>query len=200
MADSYFTLQSSSEGLYKDKGSKFLSFAIPIKSTDDVKQILEDYRRRFFDARHVCYAYMVGADRDVFRSNDDGEPSGTAGKPILGQINSFNLTDILIIVVRYFGGILLGTSGLITAYRSAAKDAIENAQIVERAVLRRYKISMPYTIVNDIMRIIKDSKTTICHTEYENDLQILDLEVQQAQANAFEQKINKYIGYGLKRL
>ncbi len=199
MADSFLTISTSSEGLYKDKGSKFLSFAFPVKSVDCVKEILDEYRRRYFDARHVCYAYMLGEQRDIYRSNDDGEPSGTAGKPILGQINSYNLTDILIIVVRYFGGILLGTSGLITAYKSAAKDAIDNAQIVECQIMRHYKISFPYALVNDVMRIIKDTHTTICRTEYENDQQILELDVLQAQNTVFEQKTNKYIGYGLKR-
>lgn len=200
MADKYLTIKHQSSGLYKDKGSKFISFAIPVRTIDDIKPILEQYKKEYFDARHVCYAYMLGPERLTFRSNDDGEPSGTAGKPILGQINSYNLTNILIIVVRYFGGILLGTSGLITAYRNAAKDAIDNAEITEHAVVRYYTVSFPYDIVNDIMRIVKDTHSQILDTKYDNDSQTLQIEVQQAVSKTFEEKINKFEGYGLKRI
>ena len=128
MSDFFKTLAAPSEGLYKEKMSKFLSFAIPVQSADEAKEIIKQYQKRFYDARHVCWAYMIGTDRSEFLSSDNGEPSGTAGKPILGQINSFGLTNVLIIVVRYFGGILLGTSGLIVAYREAAAEAIANAE------------------------------------------------------------------------
>ena len=134
MDDTYLTISRTSEGIYKEKMSKFLSFAIPVTTVDEVKRELEKYQKEYYDARHVCWAYMLGHERTQFRSNDNGEPSGTAGKPILGQINSANLTDILIVVVRYFGGIKLGTSGLIIAYREAAAEAIAANEIVERLV------------------------------------------------------------------
>lgn len=199
MADSFQTISEPSEGLFKDKGSKFLSFAIPIENTQEIKALLEKYRKEYYDARHICYAYMIGTERNEYRSNDDGEPSGTAGKPILGQINSYNLTNILIIVVRYFGGILLGTSGLINAYKNAAKDAIDNAKIVTCTITIQHTISVPYDIINDIMRIIKDNRAQIVQTEYDNNNQILTIQVEQALNDNFETKITKYEGYGLKR-
>lgn len=199
MADSYFSVENISQGLYKDKGSKFISFAVPVKSVDEVNTILAHYRKEYYDARHVCYAYMLGAEREIFRSNDDGEPSGTAGKPILGQINSYNLTNVLIVVIRYFGGILLGTSGLIAAYRNAAKDAIDNARIIEHALTKIHKISFPYDIVSHIMRIIKDCHAQILNTEYQDNTQILTIEVQQAVSTACEEKLDKFSHYGLKR-
>ena len=152
MPDSYKTIVKLSEGIYKEKGSKFLSFAIPATSVEEVKLILEEYRKRFYDARHVCYAYMLGAGRNEFRANDDGEPSGTAGRPILGQINSFELTNILVIVARYFGGILLGTGGLITAYKEAAKDALAQAEVLEKTVKIRFKIEFGYELLDYFRR------------------------------------------------
>ncbi|MBO7315559.1 MAG: YigZ family protein, partial [Paludibacteraceae bacterium] len=134
MSDTFLTIKSPAEGLFKDKGSKFLAFAYPVKTVDEVKDIVQQKRAEFYDARHVCYAYMLGAERKNFRAVDDGEPSSTAGKPILGQINSHQLTNILVIVVRYFGGILLGTSGLINAYKEASAAAITNAEIEEEIV------------------------------------------------------------------
>ncbi len=199
MTDSYYSVENLSQGLYKDKGSKFISFAMPVRSVDEVNTALARYRKEYYDARHICYAYMLGAEREIFRSNDDGEPSGTAGKPILGQINSYNLTNILIVVIRYFGGILLGTSGLIVAYRSAAKNAIDNARIIEHALTKTYKISFPYDIVSHIMRIVKDCNAQILNTEYQDNTQILTIEVQQAVASACEEKIDKFSHYGLKR-
>jgi uncharacterized YigZ family protein len=154
--DSFRTISTLSEGLFKDKGSKFLSFALPVKSAEEALEEVKKKRKEFFDARHVCWAYMLGAERLNFRMNDDGEPSGTAGKPILGQINSNDLTDILIIVVRYFGGTLLGTSGLISAYKNAAANALENAQIVEIDIEKTLKITCDYENLNFVMKIIKD--------------------------------------------
>lgn len=154
--DKYLTIEKPSKGIFKDKGSKFLAFAYPVKSESEIKNIINFLKEEYFDARHHCYAYRLGADQKVFRSNDDGEPSGTAGKPILGQIVSNNLTNILIVVVRYFGGTLLGTSGLITAYRSASADAVSNAEIVERYVFAIYRISFDYQGMNSIMKIVKD--------------------------------------------
>ncbi len=153
----YFkTIKSFSEGIYKEKGSRFLAFAFPVVSQDEIKPIIEGIRKEYHDARHHCYAYMIGADRMSWRINDDGEPSGTAGRPILGQINSFGLTNILIVVSRYFGGTLLGVSGLINAYKSAAADAIRNAEIVERTLHEYYEINFPYISMNDVMKILKE--------------------------------------------
>lgn len=168
MAESYLTIKNKSEGLYKEKGSKFLSFAIPVSNIEEIKEILKDYRKEFYDARHVCYAYMLGADRDEFRANDDGEPSGTAGRPILGQINSRNLTNVLVIVVRYFGGILLGTGGLIVAYKQAAADALDLAEIEERQVECMHKVHFDYPQMNDVMRILKEENASVKDTQYTN--------------------------------
>lgn len=172
MADIYKTIEKQSSGLYKEKGSKFLSFAIPVENIDEIKTILQDYKKEYFDARHVCYAYMLGPDRAEFRSNDDGEPSGTAGKPILGQINSNELTDVLIIVVRYFGGILLGTGGLITAYKEAAADAINNSRIIEKIVKTEITIRFDYLIMNDIMSFVKQMNAEIKHQSFDNECEI----------------------------
>ena len=162
MDDTYLTIVSSSEGIYKDKGSKFLSFAFPVSSVEEAMQLIDGKRKEFHDARHVCYAYMLGKDRINFRTNDDGEPSGTAGKPILGQINSKQLTDILIVVVRYFGGVLLGTGGLILAYKNAAMEALAVAKIEQRVVERTYTVMFDYAAMNEVMRVIKDNQLTIC--------------------------------------
>ena len=155
-SDNYKTIRSSSEGIYKEKGSRFLSFAFPVGSQEEIKPLIEGIRKEYHDARHHCYAYMVGRDRLIWRINDDGEPSGTAGRPILGQINSFGLTNILIVVSRYFGGTLLGVSGLINAYKSAAADAIMNSVIIERTLHEYYIIDFPYISMNDVMKILKE--------------------------------------------
>jgi uncharacterized YigZ family protein len=159
--DTYRTIKSLSEGYYTEKRSRFLSFAIPVKTREEAMNVVKEYRKKYFDSRHVCWAYMLGAERDTFRSNDDGEPSSTAGKPILGQINSNELTDILIIAVRYFGGIELGTSGLIVAYRTAASAAIAAAEIEERTVDEIIEISFEYQHLNSIMRIIKEEQPEV---------------------------------------
>jgi len=172
MAESFRSITHLSQGIYKEKGSKFLSFAIPVKDVAEIKSILDNYRKKYYDARHVCYAYMLGADRSESRANDDGEPSGTAGRPILGQINSSKLTDILVIVVRYFGGILLGTSGLITAYKEAAADAIGQANIVEITVKNELTIRFEYPLLNDVMRIIKEFDVQIVNQQFEEQCSI----------------------------
>ena len=156
--DEYKTIAQFSEGLYKEKGSRFISHAIPVNSLQEVKEQLEQVRKKFHDARHHCYAYRLGFDKSVMRFNDNGEPSGTAGKPIYGQIVSSDLTNILIIVTRYFGGIKLGTSGLIQAYRSAARDALEHAEIVVRRVFDQYEIEFDYTRMNEVMHLLKEEK------------------------------------------
>lgn len=163
--DTYKTIAAPAEGLYKEQGSKFLSFAYSVSSVDEVKILVEAKRKEFHDARHVCYAYMLGSARTEFRSNDDGEPSGTAGRPILGQINSNQLTDILIIVVRYFGGVLLGTSGLITAYKAAAAEAIAASDIIDCIIESIYTVTFGYEQMNAVMRIIKDHQLTVLSQE-----------------------------------
>lgn len=167
--DSYRTITALSEGTYSEKRSKFLAFAIPVRSAEEVKQIVAEYQKKYYDARHVCYAYMLGAERTEFRANDNGEPSGTAGKPILGQINSNELTDILIIVVRYFGGVKLGTSGLIVAYRLAAAEAIAAAEIIEKTVDEEITFYFEYPFMNDVMRIVKEEAPDIVSQGYDND-------------------------------
>src|ERR1035437_9764862 len=168
MSDTYKTIIAPTEGIYKEKGSKFLSFAIPVSSADEVKEIVKNYRKEYYDSRHVCYAYMLGADRKEWRANDDGEPSGTAGRPIMGQINSRELTNILVIVVRYFGGVLLGTGGLTTAYKEATADALNQAVIIEKTVDVTISINFEYILLNDIMRLIKDTSTQILHQSFDN--------------------------------
>lgn len=155
MDDTYKTVNRPAEGYITEKKSKFIAHIFPVKSAEQVKEILEEQRKKYYDARHVCWAYMLGWERTEFRSNDDGEPSGTAGRPILGQINSAELTDVLIIVVRYFGGTLLGTGGLIKAYKEAAVDVVANAEVVERTVDDIIEIVFDYTLLNEVMRVLK---------------------------------------------
>ena len=193
MPNSFKTISSLSEGIYKEKGSKFLSFAIPATSVDEVKKILDEYRKKFYDARHVCYAYMIGADREIFRSNDDGEPSGTAGKPILGQINSFELTNILIVVIRYFGGILLGTGGLITAYKEATKDAILQAEIVDIIVKEYFTVKFRYELMNEVMRIFKEFEPEISKTDLQYTC-IYQVNISKAVADTFFSKLKSIYG------
>ncbi|MEA4984697.1 IMPACT family member YigZ [bioreactor metagenome] len=161
MIETYLTIQRQSNGIYKEKGSKFLSFALPVRHIDEIKQHLAAFKKEYYDARHVCYAYMLGAEREEYRANDDGEPSGTAGKPILGQINSRGLTNVLVIVVRYFGGILLGTGGLITAYKEAASDALEQAEIIELTVDCTMDIFFEYPVMDLVMNAIKQYQAQI---------------------------------------
>jgi uncharacterized YigZ family protein len=164
--DSYWTLSAPSEGLYKEKMSKFYAFAHPCRTAAEALEIVAGYRKQYYDARHVCWAYMLGVARTDFRSNDDGEPSGTAGKPILGQINSRGLSDLVIIVVRYFGGIKLGTSGLIEAYRTAAAEALNAAQLEERLVEEQLTAQLDYALMGDVMRIVKEEGATLLDQEY----------------------------------
>ena len=154
--DIYKTIKSPAEGLYKEKGSRFVSKAIPISDQEEIKPIIEKIRKEHHEARHHCYAYIIGHDRTTWRINDDGEPSGTAGRPIMGQINSFGLTNLIIVVSRYFGGTLLGVSGLINAYRKSAASALQNSEIIERTLQEYYEITYPYAVMNDVMKILKD--------------------------------------------
>lgn len=154
--DTYKTIEIQSEGLYKDKGSKFIAIAIPVLSEEEIKEHLQQLRKKYYDARHHCYAYALGPTRDAFRINDDGEPSGTAGKPIYGQILSHDLTNILIVVIRYFGGVKLGVRGLINAYKGAAQDALNNNNIREKVIKEIYELHFDYPLMNDVMRILKE--------------------------------------------
>lgn len=172
MADTFYTLDAPSEGLYKEKMSKFISFAVPVTSAAEAKEVVAKYQKEYFDARHVCWAYMIGTARNEFLSNDNGEPSGTAGKPILGQINSFNLTNIVIIVVRYFGGIKLGTSGLIVAYREAAREAINAGNIIECHEMTSISFNFPYLAMNDVMKVVKDPGIKISDQVFDNACQM----------------------------
>ena len=169
MEDTYKTIEGQSESVYTEKRSKFIAIAIPVRTLAEIKQYLEEYQKKYYDARHVCYAYMLGAERKDFRANDNGEPSGTAGKPILGQINSNELTDILVIVVRYFGGIKLGTSGLIVAYRTAAAQAIAEETVKEKTVDQDVTVAFEYPFMNDVMRIVKEESPEILEQSYDMD-------------------------------
>lgn len=167
--DTYKTIIGQSEAIYTEKRSKFIAIAIPVRTLEEVKEQLDIYQKKYYDARHVCYAYMLGPDRKNFRANDNGEPSGTAGKPILGQINSKELTDVLVIVVRYFGGIKLGTSGLIVAYRTAAAQALTKAEIIEKTVDEEVEFAFEYPFMNDVMRIVKEESPEIVSQSYDMD-------------------------------
>lgn len=190
MDDTYRTIRDLSEGYYTEKRSRFLSFALPVRTPDEVKTQLDIYRKKYYDARHVCWAYMLGPDRTVFRANDDGEPSSTAGKPILGQINSNNLTDILIIIVRYFGGIELGTSGLIVAYRTAAAEAIAAAHIEERTVDETITITFEYPHLNSVMRIVKEDKPDVLTQSFELTCE-MTLRIRQSRMDALKSRLLK---------
>ncbi|MDR1644861.1 MAG: YigZ family protein [Tannerellaceae bacterium] len=188
--DVYRTIHEPAEGYYTEKRSRFLSFVLPVSDVDQAKEQIDRYRRQYYDARHVCWAYMLGHERNVFRANDDGEPSSTAGRPILGQINSNVLTDILIIVVRYFGGIELGTSGLIVAYRSAAADAIAHARIVERTVDEEITVCFEYPFLNSIMRIVKEESPTIVAQSFDMDCR-LTLRIRKSRAALLRSRLSK---------
>jgi uncharacterized YigZ family protein len=169
ISDSYKTIKSVSCGIYKEKGSKFISEAYPVTDESEIKIILENVRRKYHEAKHHSYAYLLGKEGQVWRINDDGEPSGTAGKPTMGQIRSFGLTNVLIIVSRYFGGTLLGVSGLINAYRSAAESALSNAEIIDHIIHEFYEITYPYSAMNDVMKIIKEEN--IIQSDHNFDLE-----------------------------
>ena len=190
MTDEYKTLKSGGEGYYTEKRSKFLAFAHHVQTVDEIKDLIAGYRKKYYDARHVCYAYMLGPERLEFRANDDGEPSSTAGKPILGQINSNELTDILIVVVRYYGGVNLGTSGLIVAYREAAADALANSEIETRQVEEIITYSFAYPLMNDVMRIVKDMQPRIVEQTYDNTCEI-KLSIRKSEAEQLKSRLER---------
>ena len=189
--DEFLTITDTpAEGFYSEKRSKFLAFAFHVTSEEEVKQYVAEFRKKYYDARHVCWAYMLGADRTDFRANDDGEPSSTAGKPILGQINKNELTDILIIVVRYYGGVNLGTSGLIVAYRTAAAEAIANAEMVSQFLEEEVVFDFPYIMMNDVMKIIKDMSPRIISQTYDNTCE-MKLSIRKSEAPMLKAKFDK---------
>lgn len=191
MTDEYKTItEVIGEGFYSEKRSKFLAFAHHVETIDEIKDILASYRKKYYDARHVCYAYMLGADKADFRANDDGEPSSTAGKPILGQINSYDLTNVLVIVVRYYGGVNLGTGGLIVAYRTAAADALNHATIETRLVEEVITYSFPYPMMNAVMRVIKEMQPRIVSQTFDNTCSI-SMSIRQEMATVLRDRLEK---------
>lgn len=191
MTDEYKTItEVIGEGFYSEKRSKFLAFAHHVETIDEIKDILASYRKKYYDARHVCYAYVLDADKADFRANDDGEPSSTAGKPILGQINSYDLTNVLVIVVRYYGGVNLGTGGLIVAYRTAAADALDHATIETRLVEEVITYSFPYPMMNAVMRVIKEMQPRIVSQTFDNTCSI-SMSIRQEMAPVLRDRLEK---------
>ena len=172
MGDTYKTITGVAEGLFTEKRSKFIAYAVPVRTVEEVKEQVEKFRKQYYDARHVCWAYMLGHERKNFRANDDGEPSGTAGKPILGQINSNELTNILVVVIRYFGGIKLGTGGLIVAYKAAAAEVLAVSEVEERTVDVDIKVIYEYPFMNGVMRIIKEMNVEIVSQSFDMDCEM----------------------------
>ena len=190
MNDEYKTIDDTGQGVYTEKRSKFLAYAHHVSDIEQIKQLLAAYRKQHYDARHVCYAYMLGPERLDFRANDDGEPSSTAGKPILGQINSRELTNVLVVVVRYYGGVNLGTGGLIVAYRTAAALALDNAHAVSRTVEETITFAFPYVMMNSVMRVVKESEAKIVDTNYENTCEIT-LSIARSKAEALQNRLDQ---------
>lgn len=193
-SDTYRTITAPAGGTYSQLRSKFLAFALPVRTVDDVRRHVAAYAKRFYDARHVCYAYMLGPERTEYRANDNGEPSSTAGKPILGQINANELTDILVIVVRYFGGVKLGTSGLIVAYRTAAAEAIARATIVERTIDDDVVVAFPYPLMNAVMRIVKEEQPRIVEQGYNDGLSTMTLRIRRSLMPRLRERLEGLLG------
>ncbi len=197
LKDSYLTIAAPAEAIYKEKSSKFLTYAYPVHSEEEIRELLEVLYKRHYDATHHCYAWRMGPHGEQFRSNDDGEPSGTAGKPILGQLLSNSLTDCLIVVVRYFGGTKLGVSGLISAYKESAAAVIEEAEIIEKTVDRVFTIEFPYLVMNDVMRIIKDEQPNILSQDNHN-LCTMQLSMRESRAETLLGKLRKVEGTSIE--
>lgn len=191
MADTYKTVSKEvCEGLYSEKRSKFLAFVHHVDSVDEAMAIVKEYRKKYYDARHCCYAYVLGPDRADFRANDDGEPSSTAGKPILGQLNRLELTDVLVVVIRYYGGVNLGTGGLIVAYRTATEDALSKAVIEEKFVEERITYRFTYPMINAVMRVVKETGARIVSQSFDNDCEIV-LSIRQSLAEGLQARLDK---------
>jgi uncharacterized YigZ family protein len=193
----YNTIQSATEGEYKEKGSKFLAYAFPVKSETDVKENLAILRKKYFDARHHCYAYVLGADKLKFRANDDGEPNHSAGDPILGQIRSKNLTNVLIVVVRYFGGVKLGVGGLITAYKTAAEEALTKAIVVSEDVTVDYSIEYDYASTPEVMRLVKDFELQIVEQKF-LERSNMNVKILLKHEHSFSEKVKLLVALGNK--
>ncbi len=191
--DTYKMLEAPGEGLYKEKGSKFLAFAFTVYSEEEVKQALAEYRKKYYDARHHCYAFIIGPDRACYRSSDDGEPSGTAGKPILNQLLSKEVTNTCVVVVRYFGGVKLGVPGLINAYKTAARDALDNARIVEKTVNDVYSLEFGYPLMNEVMRVMKEAGIEQQNPRFEMDC-YLEFSTRKNDAEKIVSKFNNIFG------
>jgi uncharacterized YigZ family protein len=190
LRDIYRTIAKRSEGTYSELRSKFLAFALPVRSAEEALALVAGFQKEYFDARHVCWAYRLGAEGEEYRSNDNGEPSGTAGKPILGQIVSAELSDVLVVVVRYFGGVKLGTSGLIVAYRTAAAEALANADIIERTVDKKLTLTFSYEQMNLVMRVVKDFSPQILSQEYEGNEVRMTISLRESMVEPFKEKFN----------
>lgn len=191
MADTYKTVSKEvCEGFYSEKRSKFLAFVHHVDSVDEAMAIVKEYRKKYYDARHCCYAYVLGSDRADFRANDGGEPSSTAGKPILGQLNRLELTDVLVVVIRYYGGVNLGTGGLIVAYRTATEDALSKAVIEEKFVEERITYRFTYPMINAVMRVVKETGARIVSQSFDNDCEIV-LSIRQSLAEGLQARLDK---------
>lgn len=191
MADTYKTVSKEvCEGFYSEKRSKFLAFVHHVDSVDEAMAIVKEYRKKYYEARHCCYAYVLGSDRADFRANDDGEPSSTAGKPILGQLNRLELTDVLVVVIRYYGGVNLGTGGLIVAYRTATEDALSKAVIEEKFVEERITYRFTYPMINAVMRVVKETGARIVSQSFDNDCEIV-LSIRQSLAEGLQARLDK---------
>lgn len=197
--DTYFTIEESSEGIFRDKGSKFIAYAYPFKDENKLKEIIATLKSLHPKARHHCWAYRLSPDRAVFRINDDGEPSGTAGRPILNALLSKDVTNIIVVVVRYFGGTLLGVPGLINAYKTATQEALDNAVIIEKTMNDVYQVDFEYLVMNDVMRVIKDENIVVLSQEFDNAC-TMTVEMRKMQVNAFVQKMEKIEGAGITYL
>ena len=190
MSDSFLTISAPAEAIYKEKSSKFLTYAYPVHSEEEIRELLDALRKRYYDATHHCYAWRLGPHGEQFRSNDDGEPSGTAGKPILGQLLSNSLTNCLIVVIRYFGGTKLGVPGLIAAYKESAAEVIAEAEIIEQTVDTYFTIEFPYLVMNDVMRFIKEEQPNILSQDFDN-LCTMRLSIRESRAEGLLGKLRK---------
>ena len=196
MDDSYKTIERIAEGYITERKSKFISYILPIESEDEVKEILDEYKKKYYNARHVCWAYMLGHAREDFRSNDDGEPSGTAGRPILGQINSYELTNVLVLVVRYFGGTLLGTGGLVRAYKEATATAIQNATIVEKTIDDKFTLKFEYPLLNEVMRVLNQYQEAKWEQNF-TEICEMEINIRQSQSQELSKTLSSIYGVTL---
>ena len=191
--DTFKTITAKSEGIYKEKGSKFIALAYPVTTETEIKEIVAGLKKEYYDARHHCYAYILGPDKSAYRQNDDGEPSGTAGRPIYGQLLSKDVTNVLLVVIRYFGGIKLGVSGLINAYKTAAKDALDHSTIIEKTVDEKYRVTFDYSEMNSVMQILKDPYVQINNQSYE-ERSLIDFTIRRREADRITDALRKLQG------